>query len=529
MVDAVIVGSGASAIAAAMELSERGIVPLMLDVGVQPPDTPPVRGSGSLYDYKAVHDSFELTIGGRYQGLSNLIGPGTVPVKLTTPNAEYVTRGARTFAPIDESGFCAIQSFAMGGLANAWGAGLYRFDRADLDGFPIGTGDLDPYFDKLTAAIGISGADDDLAPCFGSTKDLLPPIRLSHNIESLYRAYRRKRPRLPAAFQLGRARIAALTRPFDGRPPVEYDNFEFWQEHPSLYSPRSTLEKLIAEGRVHYRRDTLVQSFAEGDAGVTVHAVDPTTGARLQFECGVLLVAAGVINTSKIVLQSFDDYETRLPLLENPAIQIPFVLPRSIGRALDTTAFGLVQLNLIWDSQAYGARCQGSLMEITSPLRAEFFASLPYAARANLSLMRHLLPSMVVMQVYLPGDAQHPHRLRLQENGRLRIDGHPSPFDLRKAGPLLRFMRALGAWTHRALVVSVPMGHAIHYAGTLPMRRDPGRYECGPDGLLCPLRRVYVADSASLTRLPAKNMSFGMMANAMRVAAAAAGRLGEAR
>ncbi len=524
MPDVILVGSGASAVAAALELTDRGVNPLVLDVGVRAPAGTNRRGTGNLYDYKATHDSFSLTIGERYQGLANLIGTRHVPVKLTTPNAEYVTQGADTWSPVDAEGFHAIQSFALGGLANAWGAGLYRFTRADLDGFPIGQEDLDPYFDRLTSFIGISGADDDLSPFFGSARDLLPPVRLSHNIGRLYDRYQRRKRTLPRAFHLGRARIAALTREHGGRPPVAYDNFEFWQEHPALYTPGSTMQQLIADGRVTYRGNVLVQSFAENADGVTVRAIDLSTDSALEFRCRHLLLAAGAINTAKIVLRSFDDHRTELPLLENTAVQVPFVLPRSLGRPLDTTAFGLVQLNLVWESDTFDALCQGSLMEITSPLRAEFFASLPYAARDNLGLMRHLLPCMLVMQLYLPDDGARPARLSLQENSRLRIVGHPNTLDVGKAGPLFGFMRKLGAWTHPRLAVRVSTGHAIHYAGTLPMAHSPGRYQCAPDGLLHSTRAVYVCDSASFPRLPAKNMSFGMMANAMRIAATVAAR-----
>lgn len=526
MAEVIIVGAGASAVAAAMELVEQGIVPLILDVGVEP-DAPAARGSGNLYDYKSSEDSFRLTIGDRLQGLHNLLGRTPVPVKLTTPNAEYVTRGAATWGPIDAHEFRAIQSFASGGLANAWGAGLYRFSAHDMDGFPITVHELDPYFDRLTAAIGISGADDDLTPYFGSPRGLLPPLLLSTNVGQIYDAYRRRRKRLSPSFHLGRARVAALTVPFDGREPVPYDNLEFWQEHPSLYTPRYTLEKLVAGGRVDYRRGVRVRSFVEREDGIAVQAVDTTSNSPLVFNGRVLILAAGAINTARIVLESFADYETALPLLENPAIQIPFVLPAAIGRALDTTAFGLVQLNLVWESTTFAAICQGSLMEITSPLRAEFFASLPYAAHANLGLIRHLLPAMVVMQMYLPGSGQAPARVSLQRNGRLRIDGHPNSVDLGRTAPMFRFMRAIGAWSHPALVVRVPTGHAIHYAGSLPMRHHPGPMECTPAGLLHPTRAVYIGDSASFPHLPAKNMSFGMMANAMRVAAEAARRLRE--
>jgi choline dehydrogenase-like flavoprotein len=161
-------------------------------------------------------------------------------------------------------------------------------------------------------------------------------------------------------------------------------------------------------------------------------------------------------------------------------------------------------------------------MEITSPARAEFFAGLPYSGRANLSLIRHLLPSMIGMQLFLPQRPESCARLSLTGGDRLRIQGTASPPDPARTAPLLSFMRRLGAWTSQRLIVRVPTGHAIHYAGTLPMSDRPGRYQCHPDGRLAGTRGVFVADSATLPVLPAKNMSFGMMANAMRVATQAA-------
>lgn len=247
------------------------------------------------------------------------------------------------------------------------------------------------------------------------------------------------------------------------------------------------------------------------------------------FSARQLLLAAGAVNTGRIALRSREDHATVLTLFENPAVQIPFVLPRSLGRALEIDAFGLVQLNMVWESAGFDELLQGSIMEITSPMRAEFFASLPYSMRANFGLVRHLLPAMLVMQLYLPGWRGGDARFSLREDGRLRIEGRPNDFDLGRCGPLLRAFRRMGAWTHARLVVRVPTGHGIHYAGTLPMSTTPGPYQCDPEGRLAGTRGVFVADSASFPRLPAKNMSFGMMANAMRIADAAVRRLKEPR
>ena len=524
MHDVIIIGAGAAATAAALEFCDRGIRPVVLDVGYEPDER--TRVVDNFYEFRAASDSFDLMIGQDLQGLSNLLTKRRVPVKLTTPSMDYVTRDAERLAPIDESDFCAVQSFARGGLANAWGAGLYRFSTEDMSEFPIEVSDIDPYLDKLTREIGIGGMDDDLTPFFGPTNDLQSPIRLSDNVAGIYNKYNKKRASFGQELRIGHSRTAVLTENKNGRPPVEYKNLEFWQEQPSLYTPRITLDRLIAEKRIDYRDGMLAERWTETADGIQVEGRD--LNASVPFSVGArrLLVAAGVINTTKITLASLGDYETQLPLLENPAVQIPLVLPASIGRALNKEAFGLVQLNLIWRSPDYESLLQGSIMEITSPMRAEFFASLPYAARSNLGLIRNLLPGMLVMQIYWPGSSQRPAMLSLQENGRLRIDGHPNSIDLHPMKRLFGHLRKLGAWTHPALAARVPTGHAIHYAGTLPMRRSPASYECDPSGRLHGTSNVFIGDSASFTALPAKNMSFSMMANAMRVASHIAHELG---
>ncbi len=522
MTEIIIIGSGAAGTAAALRLARLGIRPILLDVGITPPPHGP-RAEGNLYEWRQRHDSFDLQVGADFRGVSDVLTGETGVAKLNAPNAAFVVRDAAALSPLDVTDFDALQSFALGGLGNAWGAGLYRFVDADLAGFPIRAADLDPYADMLTREIGISGADDDLAPYFGAAAGLLPPLAPSHNAAGVLARYARAKSGLNRrGIFLGRPRVAALSVPHDGRPAVDYSNTEFWQDQPYLYTPAITLKKLIAAGQLDYRPGILAHAWTETPGGVTVHGTELATGAAVEIAGRALLLAAGAIGTSKLVLRSAGDTETRLPLLENPAVQIPFVLPGSLGRALDAHCFGLTQLNLIWQAAAYGCTAQGSILEITSPMRAEFFGRFPLSARANLALVKQMLPAMLVMQLFFPAAIQPPARLSLQPNGRLRIEGHPNAVELRKLGGLLAALRSLGLWTHPILIQRPVTGHAIHYAGTLPMRAAPGRYECGPDGRLAGAARIYVADSAGFTDLPAKNMSFGMMCNAMRVAELAA-------
>ena len=514
----IIVGSGPAGVAAALECSTNGIKPLLLDVGGEKNNSSMIKGN--LYAYRKQHDCFTLLIGEKFQRLSNLTNEKPVPLKLTAPNMEYVTRDAQRFSPIEERDFHAIQSFTTGGLANAWSAGLYRYNDHDLEAFPFQQNDLAPYFDTLTQEIGISGTDDDLTPFFGSTAFLQPPLTLPNNAKKLYRRYQRKRDAFHRfGFYLGHPRVCVLSKAKDGRPPCDYSNMEFWQDLPYIYTPLMTLERLVDGNKVIYRKGVLVTSWREVSDGIWIECIQTKTGQPIRFKAKKLILAAGAINTAKIVLRTYQDFHTKLPLLDNPTLQVPFILPSSVGHRLEIDGFGLVALNLIWDSIPFNCIAQGTILELTSLMRADFFADLPFSAAANLTFIRYLSPAMVGMQLFFPGSMQRPSLLSLQKNGHLHIQGRPNTIDLTKIQGLLRHFRRLGAWSHPWLVKKVPTGYGIHYAGTLPLRFSPVRYyECDPFGRLYGTQHVFVADSSGFPMLPAKNMSFTMMANAMRIA-----------
>jgi choline dehydrogenase-like flavoprotein len=520
MCDVVIVGSGPAGVAAALGFTENGIRPSILDVGILK-DQDIDEVSENFYQYRKQQDSFSLTIGEDFWGLYNLINRNKpLPVKLAAPRMAFVTKGSNTLSPVIENNFRAIQSFASGGLANAWGAGLYRYTDAELQQIAISQKELIPYYDKLTKEIGISGQADDLSPYFGSANYLQKPLKLSFNAEKLLRNYYKKRHLLNTqGIYLGRPRLGVLSEPMQQRDPCDYNNLEFWQPGLSyIYNPVFTLNRLVAENKVDYRRNLLVKSWTQGDKGIEVNTVHIKDNKYVRFYCKYLVLAAGAINTAKIVLETRRDYQTQLQLLDNPAVQIPLIFPFNIGKRLDVNAFGLTQLNIIWDTSPFHKPLQGSILELTSPLRSEFFSSLPLSASVNIHLLRLLLPAMMVMQLFFPSSQQSCANFSLGKDGTLLIQGPSKVVDYILASrKIFKYLRMMGAYSHPALSVKVPLGNAIHYGGTLPVSNTSGEYTCDTFGQLNGTDNIFIVDGSLFPILPAKNYSFTMMANAMRI------------
>jgi|Deesub1362A_J573_1020465.scaffolds.fasta_scaffold00670_23 hypothetical protein len=517
--DIIIVGSGPTGVASALGFVENGIRPLILDVGYEPENAEVMNEN--LFDYRKNHNSFRLMIGEDYEALHNLIYKKTIFPKLISPYMRFVIRNAEKFSPADENGFMVIQSFAMGGLANAWGASLYRAMDDELRYTPLKSSDLLPYYDRLTEEIGISGDEDDLTPFYGSTKGLLPPLGLSKKCSILYSRYKKKKRWLnDHGVYMGKPRLCVLSKDYDNRPGYRPDGLESWFPHlPYVYTPVYTLQKLIKQDKVIYHKSVLVKFWTRERDYLVVHAEDINSGSMHKFQCKKLVLAGGTINTAKIVLNTKKDFTTKLPIFDNGLAQVPLIFPFFIGRKFETDTMGFESLDIVFDFHDRNLRLKGSILELNFPLRSVFYDMLPFSGRTNLVFIKYFLPAVLVVLLYFPSSIENAGYLRLRDNGTLEVYSQPYKFDKEVIKMVSRVFCKLGALTHPLLIKFAQPGFAIHYAGTLPMVENPVKdYQCNKFGELYKEPNVYVVDGSLFSYIPAKNFSFTLMANAMRIA-----------
>ena len=507
--DVIIVGSGPAGAAAALELSKRTHV-LMLDVGHSAPAESPHE------------DRFVELLGEGLEGMSIITEPYLSP-KLRSPLFRYVTRSWRELSPINSKNFKGELSLALGGLANAWGSGLYEFDDTDLRDFPISYSELQPFYLSLTKHIGISGGGDEIANLLGSNEGLLPPMPLTGSLKKLSACS--QRPKIESLLkrnriQIGRQRLGVLTGPYRGRPAYSFDGKDFFRPgKAAIYNPADTVRELETLGKLRVRRGVLVKQFEEHSDGVRVDALDLASGQPVEFFARRLLLGAGAINSARIVLQSFKDYSTRLPMLENPVSFIPFIHLASLGLGSKENSFTGAQLALIFDGPEHHDRVQGSFYNLSGVLSSDFLFDFPFSASGNLFCLAKVLEAMAVLQIYY-SDAPNPaSSLSLSPEGALEVHCPARRFG-KVESKLIKVLRKMGFWSARFLVRYAEGGSSFHYAGTLPMREagDSVGFSTDPFGRLNRCKHVYVVDASSFPVLPAKNLSLTIMANAMRIA-----------
>lgn len=512
--DALVVGSGPAGVFTAYALKQRSV--LLIDPGYGPGERPALREN--FFALRRSQDLFDTVIGRNFEGLNNLHRKA-ISMKLKAPHMTYVIRDWERLAPLVSSSFEAVISLARGGLANAWGAGAYRFSKNDIEGWPVDLAEFAPFYEELTAHIGIAGDNDDLAFYFGEEKGLLPPLQLSGLAARLLGRYEAKREFFQRrGIRIGRPRLAVATVPHRGRPAYDYRNLEFYEPYnPAIYNPASTLEELIRAGQVTYRPGYLALSFREQGSHVEVAATNLKTNETERFCARKVFLAAGALNTARIVLRSSEDFQTRLPILDNPMSCILLFDLAGLGKAPDLGEGSLAQLNLIYDDPPTGRRFQGSLYGTNGPLRSDTLFQSPLAASSHLACARVLSQAMALLMLFYPDRPSESRRLSLQPSGALEVAYEPEPRGEVEAR-LIAALRGARLFGSRGWCQYPPPGTSLHFAGSLPMKAKPGRYETDANGRLFGTNRVYISDAACFPTLPSKNHTLTIMANAMRIA-----------
>lgn len=521
--EVIVVGSGPAGAMAAWALRHRKGSVRIVDAGMVPDVSPPEEGS--LQDLRRRMDLTAFRIGAEFEGLRHLrAGQKPVSLKLRAPAAGFVTRGAEEWTPLRSDTFPAAISLAKGGLGNAWGAGVYRFHAQDLRGMPITPDALASHYDEVSRHIGISGSStDDLAAEFGAEPHLQPSLALGRNARAILAAYERKKHATLAlrGVRAGRARLAVLSEPRGGRQPYAYRGMEFLQPgDPARYNPAFTVDELQRTGAATYEPGWIVHRFEETAHGVHVHARRIATGEPGVFRARCLILAAGALNSARIVLASAGDCVTRLPLLDNPMTVLPVLRPAAVGLPAPERESGLAELNMTFAAEFFGRTYQASIYGSLAGAPVPAFAGrLPFTLPANLALLRSLLPAVSMAMVFHPTEPSSSCYVRLGEDGALHAE-YPWQPDAALAQQVAAVFRALGCWAHSGLAQHAGPGEGIHYAGTLPMSERPERYQLETSGRLAGTRAVYVCDGSCFAHLPAKNLTFTIMANAHRIASA---------
>ncbi len=302
--DVLVIGSGASGGWVAKELTERNLTVLMLEAG--PPRVPTRDFTEHIWPYQLKFRGF-----GNQQQLLR-----TQPVqRLCYACDEYSHQffvndleHPYTFPP--DKPFMWIRGRQVGGKTFCWARESYRFSdnefkAASRDGYgddwPISYKELEPYYDKVESYIGVSGSREGLPQM--PDGQFLPPMNLSCGAVSAKKIIEQK-----FGWRVMPDRVANLTVPHRGRPACHYcDQCQRGCFTASYFnSPSVTLPAAARTGKFTLVSDAVVSHLIMDQSGRAkgVHYIDRVTGEHREAHASVIAVAAGALESTRILLNS---------------------------------------------------------------------------------------------------------------------------------------------------------------------------------------------------------------------------------
>jgi choline dehydrogenase-like flavoprotein len=535
LVTVLVVGSGAGAVQASLELLEQGLRVRMIDVGKRPaPDDviPPARSFKELRFSDPDQHAYFL---GRDLGgipFQDIRTGNKLP-----PLRKYVIASEDEKPPCETGNFVLNQSLARGGLAMSWGAGAMPLREADFEALPFGLEDLAPYYEKVCRTIGISGDRDDLAERLRAPDSMQSPLALDSPSERLLAGYHRVGRRMrERGLTMGRAWLAVNTEESPGRGVCAYDDMEFWGDADrAVYRPEWTLRELERSAAFEYLGGLEALRLDEPGRGVRLEVRDTATNAHSSLEADAVVLAASIPGSARIALRSLERFgaEHAVPICTNAYSYVPCLFLPMVGRPVREERCSLAQLSMLFEpDDDLRHTIYSSVFTYRSMLTFKLLKEAPIPYRFGLDVFRMLLPAMMIVTVFHADDPSSSKRYWVEKDeggggirDRIRYDEDAATVrqQERTERALFARLRPLGLLPIKR--IRRAPGSAIHYAGSLPLSARYTELTCTSEGRLRPFRRVWVADASALPMMPAVPPTFTIMANARRAAHYLAGEL----
>lgn len=518
--DIIIIGSGPAGVSAAFPLLKRGMKVLMLDGGFTSKDE--YNSKNYLTHREFDGEQWKWMLGKDFHSLKMA---EAVSPKLRVPALSYVFEKFSSENKIRNKNFVSVGSLSVGGLSNAWGAGVARFSKKELAEFPVPVEQWDAHYESVSARVGISGkSDDDLSQYFSVDAEAQNPISIDEVNNDFLEKYNSNINFFKKySFKLGRSRVAVLSSDKGDRKACSLSGNCLWGcSNRSIYSAIEDLEQLKTYSNFRLLSGCIVKELVRTDGAWLALAESQSGEKSYKFSALKVILAAGTLATTRFALKLLPSFKGGLNLLSSPTAAFIAWNYRKFGVSRKP-GFGLGQLSYTIDIDEK-IKAFGSTFSTTGIPVAEFAKHVPLSRAVSIDVLSALLSSCVVGNIFLPG-----HLTKVSatlQDDHLHLDGvYAENVPAIMQAVLSKINRAFfkmgGLILPGSFKVGLP-GADIHYAGSLPLSENPQLGQTSALGELVGAEGVYIADGACLPILPEKSHTLTIMANAERIGKAIA-------
>ncbi len=522
--DVIVVGSGPAGVSVTYPMVKAGLKVLMVDGGRMSTASP----SSQSYIASRVADTNQARwmVGRDFHSLKF---DAAVSPKLRAPTHKHVFEGFAAANHIYGNDFVTLGSMAVGGLSEAWGCGVATLTNEELREYPFHPQEIRNSYATVSTRMGISGAcDDDLTAYFGLDEWADPPIHLDTIQQRIFSNYKKNRSAIiHDGVMLGRSRVAALSRDRQGvSTSGSQDRFAcnlsgncLWGcSRKSLYTATYDLNNLLLENNFSYLSGFVVDALSEDASSSKIIGHLSTSNTITQsYSAKKIVLCAGTLASTRLALRQLRSLNS-VSFQTCPNAAFLMWMPQSLGLTAEP-AFGLGQISFSMNLSE-GSVGFGSFFNTTGIPVSEFVKAIPLRKPNAIEILRGMLTSCVVGNVFLPGKYT-AGRATLDENDALQVQGNYTAAvkDL-MAEVKYKMKRTARRLNSVILPFSFTVGKPggdLHYACTLPMKANPTIGESDRNGKIVGLTNIYAADGSVLPSLSAKSHTLTLMANADRI------------
>ena len=516
-----IVGSGLAAMEAAEALVEKGIRPIIFDVGIQLDENiEKLVRSMSFEEPSEWGANVKRQIFG-----DHLLNSKGFPRKLAY-GSDYFYGANEAEMPIKaESGEFPPFSYAKGGLSMGWGASALPADPEDLIGWPEETKNLDKFYRAVLKNKAYSALNDGLSSNFPLYKLNSDPLKLQLGNLSLLRDMNNASIMIKNKVIFGQSRILVRASNSETAVGCKYcGNCMNGCVYDSIYKSSQTLDKLLAENKVEYFRNHKVIDFSEHEDNVEVRFKhNGQIGSRIFSK---VFLAAGAVNTTRIVLKSKKLYGMSVVLKSVPGFVVPMVRFKR-ERSTLPNANTLSGIFLEFKSENAHKTWRHCQISVPNELVYKKLGVIDGPNNFYSLLKSRLLENIVIAAGTLHSDLGNGYQLILKdggsEGGDLFISNRDESYDSSLAindaiKSLSHISKKFGCHPIRHLAINNTVQNGYHIGGSLPMKKSPTS-ETETDILGRPLgfANVHAIDSSIFPSIPGTTIGLLAMANARRI------------
>ncbi|MDP4266213.1 MAG: hypothetical protein Q8880_02105 [Bacteroidota bacterium] len=526
--DYIVIGSGPSGAMAAQTLCESGREVAMLDVGILPDKK-----------LEEVPDNDFITIReNEREQYKFLIGKDFETVELEnvktgaqlTPQRKYLIEKVSDFIPVESGSFFPMESLAYGGLGSGWGLGCYVYSGKEIQKAGLNEKSIRDGYNIVAKRIGISASLDDDASVYSvnNLENVLPALKPDNSIAKILDAYQKKKSILNRnGIVFGNIPIAILSEDYNERHKTSYSDMDFYTDSSySAYRPWITIDKLRERENFTYIDRVLVLTFNEGENVVEIKGRSIDTEEYISFYAKKIILAAGAIETARIVMRSAENKEKKVPILCNPYTYLPCVNTGMLGKPLDRFKTSMAQAVMFYDKTGEHENIVSvALYTYRSLLLYKLIKETPLNFGDGRIFMQYLQSAFVIAGIHHPDEYSKDKYLELAAADTFPGDKIKAFYSLdENAKKIISFnekkvkkgLRTVGCIPIKS--INPGFGSSIHYAGTIPYNNNNYLFSLNANGNIAGTENVYVADGSGFNYLPAKGITFTLMANAHVVA-----------